>query len=141
MSENILKNLKEIQNRIDIACRQVGRDSKEIKLLLATKTVSTDHIQLAIDQGYTLIGENKVQEAMKKHEVLKNQNLQWHIIGHLQTNKVKFVTQFSDVVQSIDRIKLAQKLQNRMELDQRKNIDVFIQVNTSYEKKQVWCCS
>ncbi len=136
MSENTIKNnLKIIQERINLACQKAGRDRKDVKLLLATKTVSTEKIQLAIDEGYSLIGENKVMEAREKYAVLKDNACQWHMIGHLQTNKVKYVLQFADVVQSIDRMKLANKLQNRCEYDNR-DIDVFIQVNTSYEKSK-----
>lgn len=133
---NILKsNLALIQNRINSACEQSGRASSEVKLLLATKTVAAEKIQMAIDEGYTLLGENKVMEAQEKHESLKNEHCQWHIIGHLQTNKIKYALKFADVIQSVDRIKLASKLQNRCEYDGR-DIDVFIQVNTSYENSK-----
>ncbi len=133
MKETVLKNLQSVQNRIDNACQQAGRNPEEVKLLLATKTVDVEKIKYAVDQGYPLIGENKVQEAMKKHDSPLKEACQWHVIGHLQTNKVKFVTQFADVVQSIDRLKLARKLHNRLEFDKRESIDIFIQVNTSYE--------
>jgi len=132
----IQSNLKIIQDRIQSACRRSGRSPEEVQLLLATKTVTAEQIRPLIDKGYTLLGENKIQEAVQKNKVLKDKNLQWHIIGHLQTNKVKFITPFVDVVQSIDRLRLAQKLQNRMEFDRRERIDVFIQVNTSYEKSK-----
>lgn len=136
MKEDIIKNnLKSIQTRINNACGQSGRNLSEVKLLLATKTVSVEKIQLAIEEGYTLLGENKVMEAQEKHESLKNENCQWHIIGHLQTNKIKYALKFADVIQSIDRMKLATKLQNRCEYDGRE-IDIFIQVNTSYENSK-----
>lgn len=136
MKENTIKNnLQVIQKRINNACDNSGRDPKDVKLLLATKTVSAENIQLAINEGYNLLGENKVMEAIGKYELLKEQACQWHIIGHLQTNKVKYVLQFADVVQSIDRLKLANKLQNRCDFD-RRDIDIFIQVNTSYEKSK-----
>lgn len=136
MKDSIIKsNLKSIQKRINRACEESGRNSEEVKLLLATKTVSVEKIQLAIDEGYTLLGENKVMEAQEKHKSLKHNDCQWHIIGHLQTNKIKYALKFADVIQSVDRIKLASKLQNRCEYDQR-DIDVFIQVNTSYEESK-----
>src|SRR5690554_2673003 len=136
MTESIIKsNLKSIQKRINRACEEVGRNSNEVKLLLATKTVSTEKIQYAIDDGYTILGENKVMEAQEKYELLKHKQCQWHIIGHLQTNIIKYALKFADVIQSIDRIKLASKLQNRCEYDQR-DADVFIQVNTSYEESK-----
>ncbi len=135
MKEAIKENLKIIQNRMAMACKEAGRNLEEVKLLLATKTVSAENIQTAIDEGYSLLGENKVLEAQEKYEVLKEQQCKWHIIGHLQTNKIKYALKFADVIQSVDRIKLATKLQNRCDYDQR-DIDIFIQVNTSFEKSK-----
>ncbi|QAA83252.1 YggS family pyridoxal phosphate-dependent enzyme [Aequorivita sp. H23M31] len=136
MESDIIKNnLKIIQKRINRACDLSNRNKNEVKLLLATKTVSVENIQFAIDEGYSLLGENKVMEAMEKYEVLKENRCEWHIIGHLQTNKIKYALKFADVIQSVDRIKLANKLQNRCEYDGR-NIDIFIQVNTSFEKSK-----
>lgn len=133
MTDIAIENLKTIESRITQACKNAGRNREEVKLLLATKTVSAERIKSVIKLGYTLIGENKIQEARAKHELLKNQAIEWHFIGHLQTNKVKYITQFADVVQSIDRLRLASKLQNRLEFDDRNNMDVYIQVNTSFE--------
>ena len=133
MTNPIIENIKAIENRIAQACNNAGRSREEVKLLLASKTVDASRIQTVIDQGYTLLGENKIQEAMAKHEPLKIQPIDWHFIGHLQTNKVKFITQFADVVQSIDRLRLATKLQNRLVYDNRESMDIYIQVNTSFE--------
>mgnify|MGYP002738675730 CR=1 FL=1 len=133
--EEIIQNLKHIQNRIHTACETSGRNPEEVRLLLATKTVSTEHIKVAIDHGYHLLGENKVMEAMSKYESLKEENCRWHMIGHLQTNKVKHILKFADVVQSVDRMRLAERLQNRCVYDGR-DIDIFIQVNTSYEESK-----
>lgn len=136
MSTNSIKdNLKIIQNRINEACDASGRNPSDIKLLLATKTVSAENIQLAIDEGYTLLGENKVMEGLGKYESLQSQQCEWHIIGHLQTNKVKHVLKYADVVQSVDRMRLVNRLQNRCVYDGR-DIDIYIQVNTSYEQSK-----
>jgi pyridoxal phosphate enzyme (YggS family) len=135
MNETIKNNLKIIKDRMEKACLKAGRTPDEVKLLLATKTVSTEKIQIAIDQGYTLLGENKVLEAKEKFETLGTKQCHWHIIGHLQTNKIKYALKFADVIQSVDRLKLATKLQNRCEYDQRE-IDIFVQVNTSYENSK-----
>ncbi|WP_108869191.1 YggS family pyridoxal phosphate-dependent enzyme [Aquimarina aquimarini] len=132
MKNPIKENLEILEKRIQTACENSGRDPKEVKILLSTKTVETERIQHAIDAGYTLVGENKVKEAEGKYELLKEQNCTWHMIGHLQTNKVKYVLKYANLIQSIDRIRLVEKLQNRCEYDQR-DIDIFIQVNTSYE--------
>lgn len=135
MSLSIHNNLIIIQNRINQACSKVNRNPEEVKLLLATKTVSAENIQIAIDEGNSLLGENKVLEALDKYNLLKENNCQWHIIGHLQTNKIKYALKFADVIQSVDRLKLASKIQNRCEYDNRE-IDVLIQVNTSFEESK-----
>ena len=128
----ILNNLSIIKQRIETACLESNRNSNEVKLLLATKTISADKIKIAIEAGETLIGENKVQELTEKFEALKVIPHQTHFIGHLQTNKIKEVIKYADCIQSLDRIDLAEKLQRRLEYEDR-TIDVFLQVNTSYE--------
>lgn len=117
------------------ACEAAGRNQDEVKLLLATKTVSPENISIALKAGETLIGENKVQELKDKYEALKSYPHQSHFIGHLQTNKIKEVLKYADCIQSVDRISLAQKLQSRLEFE-NKTIDVFLQVNTSYEESK-----
>ncbi|MBK7391272.1 MAG: YggS family pyridoxal phosphate-dependent enzyme [Bacteroidetes bacterium] len=128
----IIENIANIKDRIRVAAEFSNRNPAEIKLLLATKTVSAQNIITAIETGETLIGENKIQELKDKYEELKNTPHQTHFIGHLQTNKVKEVTKYADCIQSVDRLDLAEKLQSRLEFED-KTIDVFIQVNTSYE--------
>ncbi|MBK7681884.1 MAG: YggS family pyridoxal phosphate-dependent enzyme [Bacteroidia bacterium] len=128
----IIENIANIKYRIRVAAEFSNRNPAEIKLLLATKTVSAQNIITAIETGETLIGENKIQELKDKYEELKNTPHQTHFIGHLQTNKVKEVTKYADCIQSVDRLDLAEKLQSRLEFED-KTIDVFIQVNTSYE--------
>ena len=134
MSE-VLDNLAIIKKRIEDACLKSERDSKDVKLLLATKTISADKIKIVLEAGETLIGENKVQEITEKFEPLKDIPHQTHFIGHLQTNKIKEVIKYADCIQSVDRIKLAEKLQRRLEFED-KTIDVFLQVNTSYEESK-----
>ena len=128
----IIENIANIKYRIRVAAEFSNRNPAEIKLLLATKTVSAQNIITAIETGETLIGENKIQELKDKYEELKNTPHQTHFIGHLQTNKIKEVIKYADCIQSIDRIELAEKLQKRLEFENR-TLDVFIQVNTSYE--------
>jgi len=123
----VIDNLKIIKERIKIACHNHGRVEQDVKLLLATKTVPADKIRTVLNTGHQYIGENKVQEAKRKVEALKDFNAQWHMIGHLQTNKIKHVLKFADVIQSIDR--------DRCQFDNRE-IDIFIQVNTSFEQSK-----
>lgn len=132
MSETIIHNLRTIHQRIQFACKRSGRDPKEVKLLLATKTVDSSRIKFALEQGETLIGENKVQELDSKCEAIAGFKPEVHFIGHLQTNKVKDVIKCASCIESIDRIKLANKLNERLSFE-NKTINVHIQVNTSYE--------
>lgn len=131
----IIENIAKIKCRIKNAAEHSGRNPNEIKLLLATKTVSAQNIKKALESGETLIGENKVQELIEKAEILKAIPHQKHFIGHLQTNKIKEVIKYADCIQSVDRIELAEKLQKRLEFE-NKTIDIFIQVNTSYEQSK-----
>lgn len=133
MNQNITENINQIQARIENACQKVGRNPKEVKLLLATKTVNAERIKTALNAGYTLIAENKVQEVKEKYDALKDIPHTSHFIGHLQTNKIKEILRYDiRCIQSLDRIELAQKLQQRLAYE-NKNMDVFIQVNTSNE--------
>lgn len=133
--DTIIKNLSYIHDRIKIACESVNRDANEVKLLLATKTVTPDKIKVALDCGETLIGENKIQELRDKDEALKGYDVERHFIGHLQTNKIKDVLKYATCIQSIDRIDLAQKLDQRLQYEGR-SMDVLVQVNTSFEESK-----
>jgi pyridoxal phosphate enzyme (YggS family) len=135
MKEIILSNLKEVHNRIEVACKLSGRNPLDVQLLLATKTVPTDKIRIAIEAGETLIGENKMQELRDKDSGLKELLIERHFIGHLQTNKVKEVLKYVSCIQSLDRLSLAQELDRQLQKEGR-NLDVFIQVNTSLEESK-----
>lgn len=104
-----------------------------VRLLLATKTVTPECIQLAFQEGQILIGENKIQEIRDKFDALVRFPHETHFIGHLQTNKIKDILKYDvSCIQSLDRLDLAEKLQHRLQVEQ-KQVDVFIQVNTSGE--------
>ncbi|MGN7705147.1 YggS family pyridoxal phosphate-dependent enzyme [Chryseobacterium sp. 22543] len=136
MKEDILHNLALINNRIKNSCEKSGRNIDEVKLLLATKTVSADHIKIALENGQALIAENKVQELKEKYEDLKNIPHENHFIGHLQTNKIKDILKYGvTCVQSLDRLELAEKLHQRL-LTENRTMNVLIQVNTSNEKSK-----
>ncbi|MBO9729693.1 MAG: YggS family pyridoxal phosphate-dependent enzyme [Chitinophaga sp.] len=136
MSEEIGQHLREINNRIMQACSKSGRSSDSVKLLLATKTVPADRIRVALEAGYTLIAENKVQELKEKYDALKTIPHENHFIGHLQTNKIKDLLKYEvTCIQSMDRLELAEKLHQRLLLENRQ-MDVLIQVNTSGEESK-----
>lgn len=136
MQNTIIENLNIILNRIKNACEKSGRNPQEVKLLMATKTVSPEDIKIALSTGQTLIAENKVQELKDKYEALKDTPHTSHFIGHLQTNKVKDVVKYGvSCVQSVDRLELAEKLHQRLQ-QENKTMEVLIQVNTSAEESK-----
>lgn len=136
MPENIIHNLNVILKRIENACINAGRNPKEVKLLMATKTVSADRIKIALQTGQTLIAENKVQEVKEKYEDLKNIPHTSHFIGHLQTNKIKDILKYGvQCVQSVDRLDLAEKLHQKL-LAEGREMDILVQVNTSNEESK-----
>lgn len=131
----LIRNIEATRQRVKSACAKCGRDSRDIRLLLATKSVSAANILLALRAGETLIGENKVQELKEKFDALKEVPHETHFIGHLQTNKIKDVVKYAQCIQSVDRLALAEKLQQRLEFENR-TMEVFLQVNTSGESSK-----
>lgn len=136
MSESIVHNLKIVLQRIENACLKSNRNPAEVRLLLATKTVSAENIKIAIEAGQALIAENKVQEVKEKYEALKSIPHESHFIGHLQTNKIKDLLKCEvSCIQSVDRLDLAEKLHQRL-LFENKTIEILVQVNTSAEESK-----
>ncbi|WP_447640290.1 MULTISPECIES: YggS family pyridoxal phosphate-dependent enzyme [Chitinophagaceae] len=128
----IKENLSRIHARMESACKRVDRNPENVRLLMATKTVSAERIKLAIGLGEHLIGENKVQEYTEKWDELKDIDVERHFIGHLQTNKVKDITKYVTCIESIDRIELVEKLDQRLQYE-GKSMDIYLEVNTSNE--------
>lgn len=133
--DTLVNNLTIIRNRIETACQKAHRNPSEVRLLLATKTVDSKRINLALEQGESLIGENKVQELAQKCIAIKALNPEVHFIGHLQSNKIKEVLKWASCIESIDRLSVAEKLHKRLTFE-KKEIEVYIQVNTSSEESK-----
>lgn len=132
LTQDIAHNLKVIRHRMELACRDSGRPVDAVRLLLATKTVPEEKLRYAASQGELLFGENRVQDGTRMAEKIADLSVEWHFIGHLQTNKIKEVIRWATCIESVDRLDLVEKLDQRLQLEQ-KSIDVFLQVNTSYE--------
>lgn len=129
----IAENIANLRKRIEIACHYANRNPHEIRLLLATKTVSSDRIKEAFKCGETLIAENKVQEVKLKFNDLSQWPYEQHFIGHLQSNKIKDLLKCNiSCIHSIDRISLVEKLHRQL-FQENKTIDILIQINTSNE--------
>jgi pyridoxal phosphate enzyme (YggS family) len=132
----IKENLTEIRARIAQAATSVGRDPEEIKLVVVTKTVPVELVEAAIQAGATDIGENRLQDAGPKIEALadKYPHVTWHMIGHLQRNKVKAALGIFNMIQSVDSERLAKAIEDKVK-DQDK-VKVLIEVNTSGEESK-----
>jgi pyridoxal phosphate enzyme (YggS family) len=130
----IADNLSSIQERIGTAALRAARNPAEIRLVAVSKTVSAENIQQAIAAGVTILGENYVQEARNKIARVGKQ-VEWHFIGHLQSNKARYAVDLFSMIHSVDRLSLAE------ELDQAANkngkiVPILIQVNISGEESK-----
>lgn len=127
----IKENIDVINGRKAEAAKRSGRNPEEILLVAVTKTYGIDEINEAIDAGITDIGENKVQEILDKYENVKP--VKWHMIGHLQTNKVKYIIDKVSMIHSVDSLKLAEEINSRAAKTGLK-MDILVQVNPAMEK-------
>lgn len=128
---DIEENLSRLRAKIFKACEKVKRNPQEIKIVAVTKNVAVEKIKHAIDCGIEIIGENKVQEAQTKYTQMDKKVL-WHLIGHLQTNKVKKALEIFELIQSVDSLKLAEEIDRRAK-EKNKIFPILIEVNASGE--------
>ena len=129
---SIRDNLDEVAKRSSTAAEASGRMGADVKVMLATKTQPAAKIRVAIEHGFTLIGENKVQELVGKAEDLDDLQHEAHLIGPLQKNKVNHTLRHAHCIQSVDNLELATKIDKRLDvLDE--TVNFFVQVNTSRE--------
>jgi pyridoxal phosphate enzyme (YggS family) len=128
----IEKNLDQVRERIERAAAKAGRDPRGIKLIAVTKTVAVERIQEAITAGAMIFGENYIQEARHKIEEIGNPGVQWHFIGHLQTNKANYAVRLFDLIHSVDSILVARELDKRAAAAD-KVVECLIEVNLSQE--------
>ncbi|MBK8445583.1 MAG: YggS family pyridoxal phosphate-dependent enzyme [Micropruina sp.] len=133
--EDFARNLAAVQARIAAAAERAGRTADDVRLLPVSKTVSEDRLRNAIAAGYHQLGENKVQEAKRKSENLRDLDVTWSVIGHLQTNKARDVVSFAAEFQALDSLRVAEALDRRLQAAGR-GLDVFVQVNTSAEESK-----
>ncbi len=133
--ETIKNNYNCIVEKAQNAAIKSNRNFDDIKIIPVSKTQAAKIVEIAYNAGINVFGENYVQELIDKQEILSDKgfnNLEWHYIGHLQTNKVKYIAPFINLVHSVDSVKVANEIDKRAKL-LNKNIDILIQVNTSGE--------
>ncbi len=131
----IANNIDRIKKKIKEVCRKSDRHSEEIKLIAVSKTHPVEKIVEAFHCGLKVFGENRVQEARDKFKRLEGYPIEWHLIGHLQKNKINHAVKIFDYIHSIDNIELAEKIEKRLEV-LGKEIRGFIEVKLSEEESK-----
>ena len=134
-ADEFAQKLAAVQSRIEAAARAAGRDASDVRLLPVSKTVPEDRLRHAVAAGMTTLGENKPQEAKRKWQNLSDLGVNWAVIGHLQRNKAKDVAEFASEFQALDSERLAETLQRRLDMVDRR-LDIYVQVNTSNEDQK-----
>ena len=130
----VQNNLEIIEQKIQAACQRAGRDRSEVTLIAVSKTKPVSMIREAMDCGLQVFGENKVQELCDKYEELPK-DLQWHMIGHLQRNKVKYLIGKTALIHSVDSLRLAQAVQEEA-AKKGAVMDILLEVNAAEEESK-----
>jgi len=134
MQNFLRENLAEVKKRIEKAAQKSGRNADEIKLIAVSKTHSTKVLRDAMAAGATIFGENKIQEAEEKIKELGKKNLEWHLIGHLQSNKARRAVKLFDVIHTLDSVELAERLERICIEENRTSLSVLAQIDLAGEK-------
>lgn len=136
-SEEMSSNIASVLKNIDAACKKAGRDKSSVKLIAVSKMNPAEAVVSAYNAGLSVFGENKVQELIEKQDALNelNNKLEWHLIGHLQTNKVKYVIGRVAMIHSVDSEKLAEEI-NRISEKKGCITDILIEVNIADEESK-----
>lgn len=129
--EFIKENLSEVEEKICQACKRAGRDREEVTLIAVSKTKPVEMLEACLEQGLRVFGENKVQELCEKYEQLPK-DIKWHMIGHLQRNKVKYITDKVELIHSVDSLRLAEAISEDA-VKKGVSVNVLIEVNVAQE--------
>ena len=132
MPASLQANLEAVRQAITSSADSASRDPSAVTLVAVTKTVAAERIREAITLGLRIFGENRVQEALPKMDEIGPANIDWHLVGHLQTNKIKFLEGRFQMVQSVDSAGLAEALDRRLQ----SALDVLVEVNVAEEPQK-----
>ncbi len=132
--QTIEQNIAQVRQNIKQAAEKAGRNPDDILLLAVSKTKPVEQIKEAVSCGLTSLGENKVQEIMDKYEPM-GEGVHWHLIGHLQTNKVKYIIDKVDCIHSVESIRLAEEIEKRAAAKE-KVMDILVEVNIAQEESK-----
>jgi len=133
MASDLAKNLAEVKKQIADAAQKANRSADEIKLVAVSKTHPAQKVSEAIAAGTFVFGENKVQEAEAKITEIGRETAQWHLIGHLQSNKARKAVKLFDVIHTLDSLELAERLERICIEENRAEISVLVQVDLANE--------
>ena len=130
----IKENIENVERKIQAACDRSGRKREDVLLLAVSKTIDVPRIKEAVECGLTSLGENKVQEIMDKYEPM-GEGVKWHLIGHLQINKVKYIIDKVELIHSVDSLKLAEEISKRAKA---KGItaNILLEINAAGEESK-----
>jgi pyridoxal phosphate enzyme (YggS family) len=134
MESTVRANIARIRKTIADAAVRSGREASDVRLMAVTKTVGDDLIMEAVEAGVDIIGESYIQEAKRKIEKM-GRNIEWHMIGYLQSNKAKYAVRLFDMIHSVDRMDLAHELDKRAKAADRV-MKILIEVNVSGEESK-----
>ena len=132
MKETLAERLADVNKQIRIAAEKAGRKADEITLIAVSKTHPVSTIIEAIEAGATVFGENKVQEAEGK--IAEIENVEWHLIGHLQSNKARKAVKLFDIIQTVDSLELTSRLERICNEEGRAELKIFVQVDLAGEE-------
>lgn len=128
------QNLAEVEEKIQKACERAGRSRDEVTLIAVSKTKPVSLLQEAYDLGVRIYGENKVQEIVDKYDALPD-DIHWHMIGHLQRNKIKYIVDKVDLIHSVDSVRLAEAINKEAE-KKKVIVPILIEVNVAQEESK-----
>lgn len=134
METMLCENLKKVEDNVDAACRKAGRSRDEVTLIAVSKTKPVEMLSTIYNQGIRDFGENKVQEMCDKMEQLPS-DIRWHMVGHLQTNKVKYIVGHTTLIHSVDSLHLAKEIEKQAE-KKDVTVDILVEVNIAEEESK-----
>jgi hypothetical protein len=135
---DICENIKSVKKRIQTACKKAGRNPEEVDLVAVSKTKPLDDIKAAYDCGQLHFGENRAKELQGKMDDYENEEIQWHMVGNLQTNKIKYIVERVNWIHSIEKTKYLKEIEKRASRIDR-TINTLVQVNISGEDQKSGC--
>lgn len=133
--ETIESNYRSVRERISAVCGRIGADPEKVSIVAITKTFPPDVVEMAVSSGLGIIGENKVQEAEDKVDTVRRCGAQFHMVGHLQTNKARKAVGLFDMIQSVDSVKVVKAVSKEAERNDSR-MEILLQINCSGEQSK-----